>query len=172
MDKVVNVVFAGLGGQGVLKVADILAEAAFNKGYDVRQSEVHGMSQRGGSVNSDIRFGPKIWSPMVPLAGADFLLILDPTQVDNNVHRLKEGGVQIDPSLFLGEDYDDIEDLEDDDDCPINRRNFNIAMLGALSAHLEFDDETWATAIKANLPAKAHAENLAVFAYGKEKAGE
>ncbi len=172
MDKVTNVVFAGLGGQGVLKVADILSDAAFSAGFDVKQSEVHGMSQRGGSVNSDVRFGARVWSPMVPLGEADFLVVTEPTQVDNNRHCLKEGGLLIDPSLFLGDDYDDIEDLNDDDDCPITLRNFNVAMLGALSAHLQFEDAVWEAAIKANLPAKAHAENLAVFAFGREKAQE
>ena len=172
MSKVVNVVFAGLGGQGVLKAADILADAAFSAGHDVKQSEVHGMSQRGGSVSSDVRYGEKVDSPMVPPGEADFLVVLDPTQVDNNKHRLKEGGALIEPALFLGEDYDDIEDLEDDEDLPINCRNFNIAMLGVLSAHLDIPYELWTQAIKGNLPATAHEENLDVFAFGRKKAQE
>ena len=64
--QVTNVVVAGLGGQGVLKASDILADVAFAAGLDVKKSEVHGMSQRGGSVASDVRFGEHVFSPMVP----------------------------------------------------------------------------------------------------------
>ncbi len=63
MTKVTNIVIAGLGGQGVLKASDIVAEAAFRAGLDVKKSEVHGMSQRGGSVTSDVRFGEKSLQP-------------------------------------------------------------------------------------------------------------
>ena len=70
--KVTNVVIAGLGGQGVLKASDILAEVAFRAGLDVKKSELHGMSQRGGSVSSDVRFGPQVFSPMVPPARRTF----------------------------------------------------------------------------------------------------
>jgi len=58
-----NVVVAGLGGQGVLKASDILADVAFSAGLDVKKSELHGMSQRGGSVSSDVRFGERVFSP-------------------------------------------------------------------------------------------------------------
>jgi len=62
---VVNVVVAGLGGQGAIKASDILSDAAFEAGRDVKKSEIHGMSQRGGSVTSDVRFGDVVLSPMV-----------------------------------------------------------------------------------------------------------
>jgi indolepyruvate ferredoxin oxidoreductase, beta subunit len=79
--RVVNIVIAGLGGQGVLKASDIIAEAALHAGFDVKKSEVHGMSQRGGSVTSDVRFGVEVFSPMVPPGEADFLLVLSPGEV-------------------------------------------------------------------------------------------
>ena len=96
-EKVINVVIAGLGGQGVLKSSDILAEAAFLAGRDVKKAEVHGMSQRGGSVTSDVRFGAGVLSPMVPPGEADYLVVLAPDQVDNNLHHLRAGGVLIGP---------------------------------------------------------------------------
>jgi hypothetical protein len=71
--KTTNVVIAGLGGQGVIKASDILADAAFSTGIDVKKSEIHGMSQRGGSVASDVRFGERVFSPMVTEGEADFL---------------------------------------------------------------------------------------------------
>ena len=83
-DRVVNVVIAGLGGQGVVKASDILADAAFRQGLDVKKSELHGMSQRGGSVSSDVRFGPKVDSPMISPGQADFLVVVAADQVDVN----------------------------------------------------------------------------------------
>ncbi len=78
MDRAVtNVILAGLGGQGVIKASDILADAAFRAGLDVKKAEIHGMSQRGGSVTSDVRFGERVRSPMVPRGEADFLVVLD-----------------------------------------------------------------------------------------------
>ena len=68
--KVVNVVVAGLGGQGAIKASDILADAACRAGFDVKKAEIHGMSQRGGSVTSDVRFGPEVLSPMIPAGEA------------------------------------------------------------------------------------------------------
>ena len=95
-----NVVIAGLGGQGVLTASDILAEAALLAGFDVKKADVHGMSQRGGSVASDVRFGASVLSPMVPPGEADFLLVLAEDQVDNNRPRLREGGVLIAPDAI------------------------------------------------------------------------
>ena len=77
-------VIAGLGGQGVLKASDILADVAFSAGLDVKKSELHGMSQRGGSVSSDVRFGERVFSPMVPEGEADFLVVIAADQVPVN----------------------------------------------------------------------------------------
>src|SRR5512137_2460350 len=97
--SVTNVVIGGLGGQGVLKSSDILADAALRAGYDVKKSELHGMSQRGGSVSSDVRFGPKVYSPMIPKGQVDFLVIVSPDQVENNLPGLKPGGKLILPDV-------------------------------------------------------------------------
>ena len=87
--EVTSIVIAGLGGQGVLKASDIVAEAAFRAGFDVKKAEVHGMSQRGGSVTSDVRFGGQVLSPMAPAGEADFLVVLAPDQVEPNRNRLR-----------------------------------------------------------------------------------
>ncbi|HTS19527.1 MAG TPA: 2-oxoacid:acceptor oxidoreductase family protein, partial [Verrucomicrobiae bacterium] len=94
-DDVTNVIVAGLGGQGVLKASGIVADAAFRAGLDVKQSELHGMSQRGGSVSSDVRFGSEVFSPMVPTGQADFLVVVAPDQIEVNRHQLKPGGILI-----------------------------------------------------------------------------
>jgi len=69
-----NLLFVGIGGQGILLASDIMAEVAFRSGFDVKKSEIHGMSQRGGSVFSHLRFGEKIYSPFIPQGEADFLI--------------------------------------------------------------------------------------------------
>ncbi len=125
---IINVVFAGIGGQGVILASDLLTAAAFRSGFDVKKSELHGMSQRGGSVSSDVRFGTKVWSPMIPEGQADFLVSLAEDQVEVCRHLLKPGGIVLSPSM-LG-DYDP-------------GRSMNIAMLGALNAHLKLPDEIW-----------------------------
>src|SRR5512133_939420 len=97
--KVVNVVVAGLGGQGVIKASDILADVAFRAGKDVKKAEIHGMSQRGGSVTSDVRFGDEVLSPMITSGEADFLLVLAPSEVEVTRPLLRPGGLLIPPDL-------------------------------------------------------------------------
>lgn len=154
---VTNVIFAGLGGQGVLKASDILTDAAFLFGLDVKKSELHGMSQRGGSVTSDVRFGANVLSPMIPTGEADFLIVLDAGQVENNYHLLGMPGLLITPEAV------DISALQ-------NKRCLNVALLGALSVHLPIPPENWQTAITKNLPPKVHAMNLDAFALGQATA--
>ncbi|HOZ49382.1 MAG TPA: 2-oxoacid:acceptor oxidoreductase family protein [Candidatus Hydrogenedentes bacterium] len=165
---VVNVVVAGLGGQGAIKASDILSDAAFEAGRDVKKSEIHGMSQRGGSVTSDVRFGDVVLSPMVTAGEADYLLVLDSTQVENNQYLLADDGVLIAPDRFL-EAGQSLKSLDADASSPLNSRSFNVAMLGVLSAYVDIPDECWAKAIQANLPAKVHEQNFQVFALGKER---
>ncbi len=153
-DKATNVVVAGLGGQGVLKASDILADAVFRAGFDVKKSEIHGMSQRGGSVASDVRFGRQVFSPMVTPGEADYLLVLAADQVDNNRYVLREGGTLISP------------DRVDEDLLP-DRRSLNIALLGVLSAYLPIAEPVWLEAVKAALAPKLHEANMQAFAIGR-----
>jgi len=151
-----NVVIAGLGGQGVLKASDILCEALFRAGYDVKKSEIHGMSQRGGSVSSDVRFGKKVYSPMVPRGQADYLVVLAESQVEVARPMLRAGGVLIEPSTV------------DDKRLP-NRKSLNVALLGALARQLDLAEDIWEAAIRAALPEKLHAANMQAFAIGKSQ---
>ncbi len=152
--KVINITFAGIGGQGVLKASDILAEAVFMAGLDVKKSEVHGMSQRGGSVSSEVRYGAKVNSPMVPEGESDYLVVLAEDQVEVNHYKLREGGVLITPA-------------DVDADKLANAKCLNVALLGRLSSHLDIDEKYWLEALAKNLPAKVLELNIGIF---KEKA--
>lgn len=155
---VTNVVFAGLGGQGVLRASDILAVAAFHTGFEVKKSEIHGMSQRGGSLTSDVRFGDSVASPMVPAGEADYLVVLAPDQVEVNLWQLREGGVLIQPGMV------DAKALR-------SKRSLNVALLGLLSAALDIPEQRWLDAIRSSLPEKVHEMNLRAFELGRATAG-
>lgn len=151
---VTNVVVAGLGGQGVLKGTDILAEVALRAGYDVKKSEIKGMSQRGGSVTGDVRFGERVFSPMVPTGEAHYLLVLEPTQVEPNRHLLRDQGVLITP------------DAVNVDQLP-HKRTLNVALLGALSAHLPMPAEAWLEALRAGFDEAFYEGNQQAFLVGR-----
>jgi len=154
--KPTNIVIAGLGGQGVLKCSDILAEAAFRAGFAVKKAEVHGMSQRGGSVSSDVRFGLEVWSPMVPRGEADFLVVLESTQVEPNRHMLRPDGVLLSVTAL------DMATLP-------SEKTVNTAMLGMLSQHLPaLTLSHWEDAIRAAFPEKLQAMNMDAFAIGRK----
>lgn len=156
-DRVTNIVIAGLGGQGIITASDILSQAAFLAGHDVKKAEVHGMSQRGGFVTSDVRYGPKVFSPMVPAGEADILLVFDASQVESARHVLKKGGrllaaTAIDPAALP------------------TAKALNVAMMGLLSAFLDLPDAAWKQALRDNLPEKLHEANFLAFEVGRKAA--
>ena len=154
MFRTTNIVLAGLGGQGVLKASDIIAELAFRAGLDVKKSEIHGMSQRGGSVTSDVRFGERVFSPMVPEGEADYVVVLAKEEVAGNLGMLAPAGVLIEP------DKVDLSQLT-------SRKSLNIALLGVLSRFLEFSEDVWREVILAHFPERLHAANLQAFELGR-----
>jgi len=156
-EKVYNIVLAGVGGQGVLKASDILSDAVFRAGYDVKKSEIHGMAQRGGSVATDIRFGKRIFSPMVPPGEADFLVLIEPDQYEPNAHRLREEGVVIKPEQIR-------------DSAIAASKSLNVALLGALSTYLPIEESVWEDAVRSNLPDKYFAMNWKAFQIGRQSA--
>ena len=153
--KVTNVKFAGLGGMGVVKASDIFADVVFRLGHDVKKAEVHGMSQRGGSVASDVRFGEHVESPMIPERSVDYLVVFEPSQVAVYQGELAPGGV------LLASDAIPMERLS-------NKKALNVALLGALSSHFDFPLPLWLEALRDGFPAKLHAPNERAFALGRE----
>lgn len=147
--KVTNVMFAGIGGQGIIRASDMLTEAAFRMGCDVKKSELHGMSQRGGSVSSDVRFGEKVASPMIPAGEADYMIAVSADQIEVCAAFLNENTVII-----------------RDEDIPEEyraSRMMNIAMLGVLNRYLAFPEELWIDLIRENFSGTIAEENITAF---------
>jgi indolepyruvate ferredoxin oxidoreductase beta subunit len=154
MSKVTNIILAGIGGQGVLRATDILAAVALEASFDVKKSEIKGMSQRGGSVTGDVRFGDRVLSPMVPTGEADYLLVLEPTQVEPHRHLLKQGGVLITPDAV-------------DATRLTHKKTLNVALLGALSAHLPFSEKDWLGSLHDSFEENFSAANKEAFLFGR-----
>lgn len=148
-----NIRIAGLGGMGILKCSQILAEVLFQSGYDLKKAEVHGMSQRGGSVASDIRFGAEVLSPMIPDGEVDYLLVLAEEEIALYRTSLRPGGALISPAIL--------------ENTPLpNKKSLNIAMLGVLSRHLTVHADLWLTNLRLAFPEKLQATNLEAFNTG------
>jgi len=131
-----NVTFGGIGGQGIIKASELVGWAAMYDGFHVKKSEVHGMSQRGGSVESHVRFGKKIYSPLIGPGQADFLLCF---QGDEH-HRLEP--------FLKPEGVDLVDYLKPATDMIENPRYLNTALVGVLSVFLPIKDASWQKALK------------------------
>ncbi len=149
-----NVRFAGLGGTGVIKASDIFADVAFRSGCEVKKAEVHGMSQRGGSVQSDVRFGTEVHSPMIPGGACDFLIVMEESQIE-----VVRGDLRAGVTLIVPADID-VATLP-------SAKALNVAMLGRLRRAFEFSEESWPASLRANFPEKIHAANAVAFALGR-----
>jgi indolepyruvate ferredoxin oxidoreductase, beta subunit len=155
----INILFCGIGGQGVLKASEICGWAALFEGFRVKKSEVHGMAQRGGSVESHLRFGKEVFSPLIPKGKADYLVSFYKDERDRLKDFLKPGGV------------DFISHLEKIDKFVKDKRYINMFLLGILSGHLAIKEENWLKAMERLLPSKYLEENKKVFFKGREIGG-
>ena len=155
MKEVNNILIIGLGGQGVILASDVISLAAFESGYDIKKSEVHGMSQRGGSVTTHIRFGKKIYSPLIKRREADFIVALKNSEIDRVRDFLSDDGKVINVPEGL------LDKLE-------NKRTLNISMIGILSKHLDIPIKIWKKVIKERVPTKFQKINLEAFKIGRE----
>ena len=99
--KTVNVSLVGVGGQGIILTADLLAKAAALAGLDVKKSEIHGMAQRGGSVSSQVRFGDGVASPIIQEGKTDILVSFDKLEAVRSAHLLAPGGVAVVNDMYL-----------------------------------------------------------------------
>jgi indolepyruvate ferredoxin oxidoreductase beta subunit len=190
MSKTTNILLAGVGGQGVLLASQLLTATALAAGLDVKQSEVHGMSQRGGSVTSHVRFGEKVHAPTIDPGTADFVLGFERLEALRNAHCVAPDGLiiyntmKINPSTVasgVATYPDGIEaqiagyaaQVYPVDGLGIaaragNARAANTVMVGAISRFLSFSAALWEQVIRATLPAKLVDVNLTAFNLGRE----
>ena len=185
----INVIFAGVGGQGVILASKILMEVAKNKGFGVKESEVHGMAQRGGSVDCNVRYGDKVYSPLIPKGGADYVVCLELLESMRKLEYLAPNGTlivnleQIDPAPVTTGAMKYPSDLQEwiktnvknhkiiDAEKLVkevgSRKAVNIIMLGVLSKHLEFTLAEWETAIRNMVKEKFFEMNMKAFNAGR-----
>jgi indolepyruvate ferredoxin oxidoreductase, beta subunit len=188
--KVENIMVVGVGGQGVIVAAAIIADAALLAGLDVKLIETRGMSQRGGSVHSHIRIGEKVTAPAISPGEVDYLLAFESAEGLRLAPSLAAGGVaivntqQIVPPLASQGDmsypFDAAERMAQGDRRVIvvdgngiaqevgDLKVAGIVLVGALSTHLPFEVETWQASIARNVPPKWKDLNFAAFAAGRE----
>lgn len=187
--KTMNVSLVGVGGQGILLTSDVLAKTATLAGCDVKKSEIHGMAQRGGSVISQVRFGDKVYSPIIPDGWSDLLVSFDRLETLRWRHLLAAGGkvlmsaVSVTPITVSSGQQPDVEDLEGrlkaeyPDLIQIdamrlagevgNSRTMNMVIAGALSTLTPFSVELWREAMRQRIPAKLLEINLKAFDLGR-----
>ena len=192
LEQVFNVSLVGVGGQGILLTSDILALAAMHAGLDVKKSEIHGMSQRGGSVISQVRFGTRVFSPIVPDGASDILVSFERTEALRYVHLARPGakilvndmeripvtvssGLQP-PARDLAQRLAAYPGLMLVDANPLaiqagNLRAANVVVMGALSKLVPFDEEHWQAAMRERMPANLLDVNLRAFGLGRAAAG-
>lgn len=186
---ITNILLAGVGGQGILLASEILAEAFMLAGFDVKKSEIHGMSQRGGSVVSHVRFGSEVFSPVVPEGEGDILFGFELLETYRYLSLLKPGARVVandfrilPPSVLLGQDsypenlaeriagrfpdFTLVDGLKLASEAG-NARAANTVLLGAVAKHLQIADEVWQQAIEKMVPQKALEVNLKAFNLGR-----
>ena len=194
--KTFNVSLVGVGGQGILLTADLLAKTAAIAGLDVKKSEIHGMAQRGGSVISQVRFGSEVASPIIQEGTSDILVSFDKLEALRWAHLLAKGGKALVNDMYLvpvtvsSGQQPAVEDLDGKlakafrdavriDAATIaeqdvgNGRTMNMVLAGALSALTPFKEREWLKALEEILSgpkAKLLEVNKKAFALGRKAA--
>lgn len=181
-----TVMLCGVGGQGTILAADILAKTAAQSGLDVKLSEIHGMAQRGGSVTTIVRFGEKVYAPVTDVAHVDALVSFEMLEALRYAHFLKSGG-----RLFVNSELIEplsvatgLRELGFDPRAKLNElaaelvpasqialevnspKSANIVLMGALSRALPFAQEVWEEVITKRVPPKTLEANLEAFKRG------
>ncbi len=185
-----NIIIVGVGGQGSLLASRLLGKLFLNAGFDVKVSEVHGMSQRGGSVVTYVRYGDKVFSPIIDLGEADYIVSFELLEAARYLPYLKIGGKvvassqKIDPMpvitgaaeypadlegdiAALGVDADIFDALSAAEEAGSSRA-VNIALMGRLSKYIDLPEEDWITALEEVVPPRFTELNKKAFMIGRE----
>jgi indolepyruvate ferredoxin oxidoreductase, beta subunit len=189
-NSVTNLLLIGVGGQGIILASEIMADVFLEAGYDVKKSEVHGMAQRGGSVSTHVRFGPKVYSPLIKEGEVDILLAFEELEALRYIHFLRPEAVVIlnqqrlnPPSVLLGTEVypenvysclaERAKDLRKVPGLELARkagdgRSLNTVLLGTLSTFLGMiPEKMWTENILRRFPEKAKPVNLKAFQLGR-----
>lgn len=188
MNQVKNILLAGVGGQGILLASEVLSEAMMLSGFDVKKNEVHGMSQRGGSVVSHVRWGEKVYSPIIPEGEVDILFSFELLETCRYLPLLRKNGRVLvnnlkiaPPAVALGQmAYPDniVAGLKEQfpattvvDGLELalsvgNAKTVNTVLLGALSNILDLEQGIWQEALRKMIPARLLEINLKAFELG------
>ena len=184
-----NIMIVGVGGQGTLLASKLLGRLLLGKGFDVKVSEVHGMSQRGGSVVTYVRWGEKVYSPIIDKGQADVILSFELLEAARWLEFLKPGGriitntQQINPMPVItgaaaypenlaekiratGVDLDAIDALSLAD-LAGSSKAVNIVLMGRLSKWFDFTEEEWLAAIEQSFPPRFLEMNKKAFSLGR-----
>jgi indolepyruvate ferredoxin oxidoreductase beta subunit len=188
-DKITNILLVGVGGQGILLASEILAETFMLAGFDVKKSEIHGMSQRGGSVVSHVRFGKEVCSPTVPEGEGDILFGFELLEAYRSLPLLRPGAEVVvndyriaPPQVLLGQatypddlaerirsrfaDFLLVDGLRLAQQAG-DARAANTVLLGAVSKRLSIAEPIWQQALEKMVPKKALEVNLKAFRLGR-----
>lgn len=188
-NKVTNIMIVGVGGQGALLASKTLGQVLLDAGYDVKVSEVHGMSQRGGSVVTYVRYGKKVYSPIIDKGQADYIVSFELLEAARYTEYLKEGGrivvntQQIDPMPVITGAAKYPENLVekmteagfkvDAMDCLSlakeagSTKSVNIVLMGRLSKYMDFQEEAWLKALEKLVKPQFLEMNKKAFSLGR-----
>lgn len=190
MSDVKNILLVGVGGQGTILASKILSQALLDAGHDVKMSEVHGMAQRGGSVTTQIRFGKKVYAPIIGKGEADIIVSFEKMEAVRWLEFLKPNGkvvvndyeIPSAPILIGKEKYPEgiLEALTQCADTTVlragdiakklgNMKTMNIVLLGALVKAMGIEDLDWIQAIKSNVKEKFIDININAFNEGMKQ---
>lgn len=187
-----NLLFAGVGGQGTLVASEIAARAAVYAGFDVKKSEIHGASQRGGPVVSHVRFAEEVHSPLTPAGEVDILIGLEQLEALRWAHYVHPGGLivinkDVIPPAQFGDEFipypESVDLFLESKGFEIvmldatgiasdigNSKVINVALLGAASVRIGLNDDVWQHVFEDHFPLKIREVNIKAFAKGKEYA--
>ncbi|HOU50485.1 MAG: indolepyruvate oxidoreductase subunit beta [Smithella sp.] len=187
-NEVKSILFAGVGGQGILRASDITCEVIMEAGFDVKKSEVHGMAQRGGCVTSHVRYGKKVYSPLAEAGSVQMLVSFEKMESLRYLKFLRQDAAVIvnteeiyPPAVNMGDapyPLDSIDFLKNNYRKVIhfnaaelaqkagNIKTANVVLLGALSNLMNIDKSIWQEIIKKSFPEKLIKMNLAAFQMG------
>ena len=186
---ITNILLVGVGGQGILLASEILSETFMLAGFDVKKSEIHGMSQRGGSVVSHVRYGREVFSPIVPEGEGDILFGFELMETCRSLPLIKPGGTVVandlqisPPAVLMGQEtYPTDLVLRIQDRFPDfllldgqklardagNAKAANTVLLGAVSKRLDIAEDFWMRALEKMVPTKALEVNIKAFQIGR-----